>query len=119
LPLDVHASVENPEYRDASLVHDQICNPVVTIGGFANLSITNWLIPLPESWMRAKELRLGINARHNFTSRSRVVAREVLVDFFQAPHCLERPRYFRRESITSATSSSLCVRAEAASSSPR
>jgi len=117
--LDIHASVEHTEHRDVGLVHDQICDPVVAIRRFANISIVDRLISLSEPRMLAKQLSLGVNTPHDVQGRSRAIGGNVLVNSFKAPNGLESPRYFCHDSITSATSSSPRVRDDAASSSPR
>ena len=53
--LDIHASVEHTEHRDVRLVHDQICDPIVAIRPFANISIVARLISLPKPRMLRKQ----------------------------------------------------------------
>jgi hypothetical protein len=60
--LDVHASVEHSKQIDPHLIHDQVRNPVVTVRRFADLTIADRFVPLPESGMLTKQLHLCVDA---------------------------------------------------------
>jgi hypothetical protein len=91
------------EHLNPRFVHDEVCDSVMAIEGFPNLSVGDGLIPLAQPRMLAEKLSFGEDAPH---------------DVKRSPHRLESPPYFRHDSIASAAFSAVCVRPAAASSRP-
>ena len=84
MTFDVHTAVKDAEHHNLRLVVNEVCDPVMTVGRFANFTVCNRLIPLAQSRVLAEDLRtFRTNAFDHACGRTRVVVDDVLVDFLQ------------------------------------
>ena len=57
--------MEDAQYFDVLLRHDEICNPIVTIQELSDFAVTDWLVALSHARKYQQDLALFKNAgRH-------------------------------------------------------
>ncbi len=97
----------------------KVSDPVMTVKRFANLTIGDRLVALPQTRVSPQHLDLLVDSGSHLVCGSRTVGRNVAVDFVETASCLKRPDYFCHDSIFLRTSPSDTVRPASASSRPR
>jgi hypothetical protein len=91
--------VEYAQYLDTVFRLDEVRNSIVAVKKFTHFAVGDCFIPLAESWMVAKKLDLAIDPIDNAMCGSGAVFGYVLVDLLKPVGRLQRPHYFRHDSI--------------------